>query len=93
MRGHASFFVPSDTRGIVVPLRATFDRPGEWPIIATITIDDRPIDRVLLASPEWRRVVIPVPRGSRRRGRRIDIRVDRMRDEAHAIQVGQIETR
>ena len=39
--GHASFFVPVDARAIELPLRTTFDHPGDWPITVSVAIDDR----------------------------------------------------
>jgi hypothetical protein len=93
MGGHASFFVQSDRQVVIVPLRATFDRPADWPIVATVTIDDRPADRVVLSDSAWRRCILRMPRGASRRTRRIDIRVNRMRDNARGAQVGEIEER
>jgi hypothetical protein len=93
MRGHASFFVPSDSRVVVVPLRTTFDAPSDWSVTASITIDDRPADRVVLSDPAWRRIVLGMPPRGGRRTRRIDIRVSRMRDDNRGAQVGEIEVR
>ena len=51
---HASLFVPSNARSLRIPLRTTFDRPGDWPITVSITIDDEPVDRLVLTDPGWR---------------------------------------
>jgi hypothetical protein len=91
--GHSSFFVPSDAGSIEIPLRATFDAPHDWPIVATITLDDRPVDRLVLSDAAWRRAVIILPSRHSRRVLRIDIRLDRTRDENHGVAVGEIRVR
>ena len=91
--GHASFFVPAEWTGLELPLRATFDSPRDWPIVATITIDDRLADRVELADGTWRRIVLRMPARGSRRVRRIDIRLDRVRDENHGILLGEVRAR
>jgi hypothetical protein len=91
--GHSSFFVPAGAAAIDVPLRATFDTEADWPIVATITIDDRPAERIVLNDGAWRRVAIRLPPRGRRRVRRIDIVLDRMRDEGRGIQVGEVALR
>jgi hypothetical protein len=72
-----------------VPLRTTFN-PGEPPITATISIDDRPVDRVTLADPQWRFSTVRLPAKGTRRARRIDIRVDRTRDDNRGAAVGEV---
>ena len=89
MGGHASFFVPSDAHVVTVPLRTTFNA-GEPPITATISIDDRPVDRVTLADPQWRISTLRLPLKGTRRARRIDIRVDRTRDDNRGAAVGEV---
>jgi hypothetical protein len=93
MSPHASFFVPSGAQTIEIPLRATFDAPNDWPMVATITVDDRPVDRIVLSDPGWRRSVFHMPAPSGRRVRRIDIRLDRTRDGVRGAQVGEIVAR
>jgi hypothetical protein len=88
--GHASFFVPADWTAIELPLRATFESPADWPIAATVTIDDRPADRVLLTDGSWRHLLIPLPPRGTRRVRRIDIRLDRTRPDNRGVQLGEI---
>lgn len=88
---HASFFVPSSARSIDIPLRTTFDSPADWPIVITVTLDDRPVDRLVLQSAAWRHSVIHLPAPGSRRVRRIDIRADRTRDENRAVQVGEMD--
>jgi hypothetical protein len=85
--------VQSDRQTVIVPLRATFDRPADWPIVATVTIDDRPADRVVLSDSAWRQSILRMPLRSNRSTRRIDIRVDRLRENARGAQVGEIEER
>ena len=79
--GHASFFVPSSSSRITIPARVTFDQPGDPPVLVRIAVDDRPADEFELRDDRWnaRRLVLPPP--GRRRLRRIDIRVDRLRSE------------
>jgi hypothetical protein len=90
---HASFFVPSDAREVRLPLRTTFDRPGEWPIDVSITLDDERVDRVTLSDASWRESVIRLPAPGGRRVRRIDVRADRARDDNRAVQLGEIRIR
>jgi hypothetical protein len=90
---HSSFFVPSTATAVSIPMRATFDTPGEWPITATISIDDRPADQVTMRDERWRIIEFRLPRGSSRRHRRIDIRLDRTRHDNHGVQIGEIQTR
>jgi hypothetical protein len=87
---HASFFVPSTAGRVRIPLRTTFDRPGEWPISVSITIDDQPADRLVLSDPGWRESVLRLPPARGRRVRRLDIRADRARDDNRAVQVGEV---
>jgi hypothetical protein len=90
MGGHASFFVPAGAAGVTIPLRATFDAPDDWPVEATIAIDDRPADRIVLTDNQWRSATLRLPPRGRRRTRRIDIRVDRTRHDNRGLQVGEI---
>ena len=87
--GRASFFVPADLQAIEIPLRLPI-QPGDWPAVVTISIDDRPADRIVMAEDGWqtRRVLLP-PRGSRRL-RRIDIHVDRTRPGNRGVVVGEV---
>jgi len=91
--GHASFFVPSEWKSVELPLRTTFGSTGDWPIAATIAIDDRPADRVTLTDGAWRRTTVRLPPRGSRRVRRIDIRVDRTRDGNRGVQLGEISHR
>ena len=79
----------ADLQAIEIPLRLPI-QPGDWPAVVTISIDDRPADRVVMSEDGWqtRRVLLP-PRGSRRR-RRIDIHVDRTRPGNRGVVVGEI---
>lgn len=90
---HASFFVPSDARDVRLRLRTTFDRPGEWPIEVSISIDDQRVERVVLSDASWRDSVIRLPAPGGRRVRRIDVRTDRARDDNRAVQLGEITVR
>jgi hypothetical protein len=88
MGGHASFFVPSNARGLDVPLRTSF-APGDWPIAASITIDSRESGRIVMADGEWHTVSLRLPPPGGRRVRRIDIRLDRLREEDRGVIVGE----
>jgi hypothetical protein len=92
MGGHASLFVPSDAHAVSIPLRTTFGA-GDLPVTATISIDDRPVDRVALTDPEWRASTVRLPPKDGRRVRRIDIRVDRTRDDNRGAAVGEVSIR
>jgi hypothetical protein len=87
---HASFFVPADARDVRLRLRTTFDRPGEWPIAVSISIDDEPVDRLLLSDPSWRESAFRLPARGSRRVRRVDVRADRARGGNRAVQVGEV---
>ena len=89
MGGHASLFVPSDARGVTIPLRTTF-AAGEAPVTATISLDDRPVDRIVLDDPQWHSSIVRLPPKSARRVRRIDIRVNTTRDDNRGAAVGEI---
>jgi hypothetical protein len=90
MGGHASFFVPADAGTLDIPLRAAFDSPEDWPISATITIDDRPADRLMFTDGEWKTSRLRLPPRGTRRVRRIDIRADRTRPGNRGLQVGEV---
>jgi hypothetical protein len=87
---HASFFVPADARDMRLRLRTTFDRPGEWPIAVAISIDDVPVDRLVLSGPAWRESNVRLPARGSRRVRRVDVRADRARDDNRAVQLGEV---
>jgi hypothetical protein len=87
---HASMFVPAGARDLRIPLRTTFDRTGDWPITVSITIDDEPVDRLVLTDARWRESRIRLPSPGSRRVRRVDIRSDRTRDDNRAVQVGHV---
>ena len=90
--GHASLFVPSNARLVSIPLRAAFDAPADPPVTVTITIDDRLADRLVLRDPEWRVSTIRLPPPGSRRVRRVDIRVDRTREDNYGVAVGDVTT-
>lgn len=91
--GHASFFVPSDAGSVEIPVRTTFDAAKAWPVVVTVTLDDRPADRIVLTDAAWRRSLIRLPPPRGRRARRIDLRVDRMRDDNHGVAIGELRIR
>jgi hypothetical protein len=93
MGGHASFFVPADARSIEVPVRTAFDHPDDWPITITVSIDDRPADRIVLENARWQKVVLVMPPRGTRKVRRIDIRADRTRDDNRGAALGDVVIR
>lgn len=93
MGGHASLFVPSSAHAIEIPLRTTFDQPGDWPITVRIAIDDRIASQLVLADPNWHSIVLRMPSPGSRRVRRIDIRLDRTRDDNRGAAVGEVSVR
>ncbi len=93
MGGHASLFVPSSAHTIEIPLRTTFDQPGDWPITVSVSIDDRRADQVVLADATWHSLVVQMPSPGSRRARRIDIRLDRTRDDNRGAAVGEVGIR
>jgi hypothetical protein len=91
--GHASLFVPSDAHAAEIPLRTTFDTPADWPVAVSVTLDDRPVERLVLSDGAWRTAVVRLPPPDGRRVRRLDIRVDRLRAEARGAAMGEIRLR
>ena len=87
--GHASFFVPASATAIVIPTRAGFDERGEPPTVS-IAIDDRTADEFVLRDDEWRVHELRLPPPGRRRLRRIDVRVDRLRAGMRGAQIGEV---
>jgi hypothetical protein len=90
--GHASLFVPSDAAAVEIPMRTTFDETNAWSVTVTVTVtlDDRPVDRIVLTDPAWRHSRFRLPPPGGRRARRIDIRVDRVRDKNYGVALGEI---
>jgi hypothetical protein len=89
--GHASFFVPSSAPAIAIPLRSPATARDPFPVVATISIDDRPATRVTLGGEEWTRVWLRLPPPGSRRLRRIDIRVFPTREDYRGVQVADVE--
>jgi hypothetical protein len=89
-KGHASFFVPSNARRITLPLRSLNESPEDWPITATVTIDDRVADRMTFRDQEWHELSIRMPDAATRRVRRIDITLDRVRSQLRGVQLGEV---
>jgi hypothetical protein len=73
--GRASFFVPSDANALTLPMRTP---DVHRPVNVEIRVDDRYLATVRLAQPDvWVRQELPLGRQrTRRRYRRIDLRVD-----------------
>jgi hypothetical protein len=91
--GHASFFVPADAAVIEITLAAAFDLAKDRAVVATITIDGQPAQRVELSDGNWRTLEISLPPPGSRRARRVDIRVDRTRRDGLAFKLGEIRSR
>jgi hypothetical protein len=93
MGGHASVFVPSSARAVELPVRTTFDAPGDWPITVTVAIDDRMSDRIVLSDSEWHSMLLRLPPAGGRKVRRLDIRLDRTRDDNYGAAIGELRIR
>lgn len=93
MGGHASVFVPSSARAVELPVRTTFDSPADWPITVTVAIDDRMSDRIVLSDAEWHSMVLRLPPARGRKVRRLDIRLDRTRDDNYGAAIGELRIR
>lgn len=93
MGGHASFFVPAGARAVEIPIHTTFDGTGDWPITVSASIDDRLGDQVVLTDGQWRSIVLRMPPPGSRKVRRIDIRVDRTREDNRGAAVGEVRLR
>jgi hypothetical protein len=89
-KGHASFFVPSDALRITLPLRSLNDTDADWPITATVTIDDRVADKLTFRDQAWHELSVRLPAPGSRRVRRIDITVDRVRSRLRGVQLGEV---
>jgi hypothetical protein len=91
--GHATFYVPSGATQMTLPLRSQFPGPGGAPVLVGVTVDGRALTTVVLDNPEvWVRQVLPLPRrATRRRSRRVDLRVSRTAgDLILGVQAGEI---
>jgi hypothetical protein len=71
---HSSFFVPSDAGVVLLPVSTTFDAGGDQPMLITVAIDDVRTARVLLEDPQWKHIMLALPKPGSRRVRRVDIR-------------------
>jgi hypothetical protein len=87
--GHASFFVPSSARAVVIPARTTF-AADDPPVRVSIAIDDRTADALVLTDDRWQVRQLRLPPAGARRLRRIDIRVDRPRAGNRGAQIGEV---
>ena len=85
--GHASFFVPSSAEFVTFRVRAPKQDPRDWPITATVTIDDRPADMLEVSDEQWSVVRLRLPQRGGRNVRRIDIKLDRVRSANHGVQL------
>lgn len=88
--GRSSFFVPAETRTVRFAVRTAFDNPNDWPVVVSVTLDDRAVERVTLDDPTWRVVEIVMPAEGSRRHRRIDLHVNRLRAEARGVLLSEI---
>ena len=77
--GRATFFVPSSTREMTLPLRAVFPGPDGGPVTVDVRVDDRWLATMELRDPAaWVRPQLPLGgRSGFRRHRRIDLRINR----------------
>jgi hypothetical protein len=93
MGGHASLFVPASAGAVELPVRTTFDASGDWPITVTVTIDDRMSNRLVISDGEWHSMLVPLPTGGHRSVRRLDIRLDRTREDNRGAAIGELRIR
>jgi hypothetical protein len=89
--GHASFFVPSDTAAVRVPIATTFDAAGREPMVVTFTVDGVRAARALLVDEGWQNVTLGMPSGGSRRVRRIDVRTSVTREDNHGVRIGALK--
>jgi hypothetical protein len=87
--GHASFFVTSTATLVTIPVRATFEAPGDPPVLVSLSIDDRAADAFVLREDRWELRKLRLPPPGTRTLRRIDLRVDRVRAGNRGVQLGQ----
>ena len=88
---HASFFVPADAGAFDMPVSTTFDRPGDPPMLVTVTVDDVVAARAILTDASWTRIHVVLPPAGRRKVRRVDVRTNVVRDDNHGVRIGQLE--
>lgn len=91
--GHASFFVPSDAVAATLPLRTAVPNRGRAPVTVRVSVDDRPVDQLVLADRnEWVTARILLPRHpTRRRYRRLDLRVSQTVGPSNlGVQLGEV---
>jgi hypothetical protein len=93
MGGHASLFVPASAHAVELPVRTTFEGSGDWPVTVTVAIDDRMSDRIVLSDGAWHSIQVQLPPAGHRKVRRLDIRLDRTRDDNHGAAVGELRIR
>lgn len=94
MMGRASFFVPSDTKAIDIPLHALFITANRAPFIVRVAVNDRIAGGAILPDERWVTAHIPVqvPASWSRRVVRIDLHVNRTWSERSlGVQVGEVK--
>jgi hypothetical protein len=91
--GHATLYVPRNATLMTLPLRSQFGGPGGGPVSISVSVDDRLLTDIVLDDPgAWVRSIVPLPRrATRRRFRRVDLRVSRTVGEPRfGVMVGEI---
>ncbi len=95
--GRGSFFIPSDATAVTLPLRPgpPSDNP---PITIDVRVDDRWLATLELPDAKhrdpntWVRPTLPLPHGqTKRRYRRVDVRVSRWQEFSRGVQLGVVE--
>lgn len=78
--GRASLFIPGNATTVMIPMRSLFPGPDGGPVTVRVSVDDRFLATITLTDPgAWVRDELPLGRRStRRRHRRIDLRVNRV---------------
>jgi hypothetical protein len=78
--GRATFFIPADARAVMIPMRAGYPSGSATPVTVDVYADGRFLATIALPDPgAWVRDELPLGnRPTRRRFRRIDLRVSRV---------------
>jgi len=94
MGGRASFFVPSGSTKIEIPLQAPIRSTGGDPFVVDVRVDDKPAAEVIMRDEGWTTATIVVPPiATRRRFRRIDVFANRTWGERSlSVRVGEVIT-
>jgi hypothetical protein len=95
--GHAVFYVPRDAKTMTLRLNpGDATGPGGGPVVVNVRVDDEPVATIPLSAPtSWQTQLIAIPTTpTRRRTRRVDLRVNRTVSEFNlGVQLGDVTWR